>query len=190
MITAVLIACWKILKTKDKEKFLYTLEFFPEEGKYHWDGHRKCGVNIPPQETKNLNDKCPKCGGKITVGVLHRVEKLCNREEGFVLKNAPPYKSLVPLIEIIASAMDVGKDTQTAGREYNILIKKFGTEFKILLEAPEDKIKSECPERIAEGILNMKKGNVEIVPGSDGVYGKVSVLKSDDGKKEKQLELF
>ena len=180
----------KILKEKDKNKFLYTVEFYPEEGKYHLDGHRKCGARLSPEESKNLNDRCPKCGRKITIGVMNRVGKLSDREKGFVPGNAPSYKSLVPLIEIIASALGVGKESQAAEREYNLLINKMGSEFKILLEASDEKIKKECPENIARGILNVREGNVEIVPGYDGVYGKVSVYKEGGEKKEKQLELF
>jgi uncharacterized protein (TIGR00375 family) len=179
-----------ILKTKDKEKFLYTVEFFPQEGKYHWDGHRKCNARLSPSESKNLNYRCPKCGAKITVGVMNRVEKLGDRPEGFVLEGAPPYKNLVPLIEVIASALKVGAETKAAQREYNALIKKFGSEFKIFLETPGKRIKDECPPRIASGILNVKRGNLEIIPGYDGVYGKVNVYRGPEEKKEKQLELF
>ena len=180
----------EILKTKNKEKFLYTVEFFPQEGKYHWDGHRKCNAGLAPQESKNLNYRCPKCGAKVTVGVMHRVEELGDRNEGFVLENAPSYKNLVPLIEIIASALKVGTETQSAQREYNALINKFGSELKVFLETPEKMIEGECPPKIAAGILNVKRGNVEIIPGYDGVYGKVNVYKGGEEKKEKQLELF
>lgn len=180
----------EILKTKNKEKFLYTVEFYPQEGKYHWDGHRKCGARLSPEESRNLNYRCPKCGAKVTVGVMQRVEKLADRDEGFVLENAPSYKSLVPLIEIIASALGVGSESQGAQREYNALINKFGSEFKLLLEAAEDKIKSECPPKINQAILNARKGDVEVIPGYDGVYGKVSVFKKGEEKSEKQLELF
>jgi len=180
----------EILKTKDKERFLYTIEFYPEEGKYHWDGHRKCNISLSPEESQNLNERCPKCGARITVGVMNRVNKLSDRDEGFVLKKAPSYKNLVPLIEIIASAIGIGKETQAAEREYRALISKFGNELKILLEIHPDILVKECPETIARGILNARDGNVEVAPGYDGVYGKVSVYKEGDRRKEKQLELF
>lgn len=180
----------EILKTKDREKFLYTVEFYPQEGKYHWDGHRKCNAGFPPKETRNLNFRCPACGARVTVGVMHRVEKLCDRKEGFRLKDSPLYKNLVPLIEIISSCLGMGTESQAVQREYNALINKFGSEFSVLLEAPESKIKSECPPRISRGILNVRKGEVEIIPGYDGVYGKVNVYKGAEEKKEKQLELF
>ncbi len=180
----------EILKTKDREKFLFTVEFYPQEGKYHWDGHRKCGVNIPPKETRALNGRCPKCGGKITVGVMHRVEALCDRKEDFTLEGVPSYRNMVPLIEIISASLGVGSETQGAQKEYNALINKFGSEFEILLEAPEKKIQKECPPGITDGILNARKGDVSIIPGSDGTYGKISVSKAPKEKKEKQLELF
>jgi len=180
----------EILKTKNKEKFLYTIEFYPQEGKYHWDGHRKCDINIPPEETKNTNYRCPKCGAKITVGVMHRVEKLGDRKEDFVLDSAPSCKHMVPLIEIISSALKVGSGSQAAERQYGLLVNKFGSEFKLLLEAPDKQVESECPPKIAGGILNVRRGNVEIIPGSDGVYGKVNVCKGAEKTKEKQLELF
>ena len=180
----------EILKTKDRKKFLYTIEFFPQEGKYHWDGHRKCGVGLSPVESKNLNYSCPKCGAKVTIGVMNRVEKLCDRDEGFVLEGAPSYKSLVPLIEIIASSMKMGSQSQAVQKEYNTLIAKFGNEFEILLNAPGERIESECPPKIARGILNVREGNVEVIPGYDGVYGKVNVYKEGEDKKERQLGLF
>lgn len=180
----------EILKTKDKTKFLFTIEFYPQEGKYHWDGHRKCNAGFPPKETKKYNYKCPACGGRVTVGVMHRVEELGDREEGYVLEDAPSYKNLIPLIEIISSAIGVGGSSQAAQREYNILVKKFGNEIKLLLEVPETRIRKECPPKIACGIINARNGNVEISPGYDGVYGKVSVCKETEGKTEKQLELF
>ncbi|MBL7157487.1 MAG: DNA helicase UvrD [Candidatus Omnitrophica bacterium] len=179
-----------ILKKKDKEKFLYTIEFYPEEGKYHWDGHRKCSVSIAPSESRNLNNKCPKCGKPLTIGVLHRVESLGDRREGFVPLKAHPYKSLVPLVEIIASALDAGSGTKGVERQYREIISKFGSEFKILVEIPDKDIRKECPENIAQGILNARNGNVNIKPGSDGVYGKVNVFKNGKIKKAKQVELF
>ncbi|MCQ9207069.1 MAG: endonuclease Q family protein [Omnitrophica bacterium] len=180
----------EILKTKDEEKFLYTVEFYPEEGKYHWDGHRKCNALLSPEESKNLNHKCPTCGAKVTVGVMSRVEELSDKEDGARPQKSSSYKSLVPLIEIVSSALKVGRESKQVAREYNLLIKKFGSEFGLLLNAEEKKIEKECPPKIACGILNVRKGKVDIVPGYDGVYGKVNIYKETDEKPEKQLELF
>lgn len=180
----------ELLKNKDREKFLYTVEFYPQEGKYHWDGHRACNARLSPAEAKTLNFKCPTCGKKITVGVMHRVEKLSDRKEGFILEGAHAYRNLVPLAEIISVALGVGVDTETVHKEYNNLINLFGSEFKILLDVPEERVEKECPARIAKGILNVRLGNVEVTPGYDGVYGKVNIFKEGEEKKEKQLELF
>ena len=179
----------EILKTKDKKRFLFTVEFFPEEGKYHWDGHRKCGVRLSPSNAKNLNYRCPECGGKITIGVMDRVEKLCDRARGFVLENAPSHRNLVPLAEIISLVLGMGTASQGVQREYNLLTQKLGSEFKILLETSREKLESECASSIAEGIIKVRDGKVEVIPGYDGVYGKVNI-KTGAGKKEKQLELF
>lgn len=180
----------EILKSRDKSKFLYTVEFYPQEGKYHWDGHRRCHARLSPQEAKDLNYRCPKCGAKITVGVMHRVEKLSDRNESFVLENVPSFKNMVPLVEIVSEALGMGTESATVQREYSSLLSKVGSEFAILLELSEDRIKKECPTKIASGIINARKGNVEITPGYDGEYGKVKVFKGEDQKKERQLELF
>lgn len=179
----------EILKKRDASKFLYTIEFYPQEGKYHWDGHKKCNARLSPKEAAELNYRCPKCGAKITVGVMHRVEKLCDRPEGFILENVPGFRNVIPLVEIIAGAMSKGVLSLAVEKEYNTLLAKLGTEFSILLELPDEKLKKACPERIADAIISARNGNVEINPGYDGEYGKVRVLEKDR-KKEKQLEMF
>lgn len=180
----------RILKTKDKSRFLYTVEFFPEEGKYHWDGHRNCKARLSPQETIRNNNLCPVCGKKVTVGVMHRLERLADRPEGFVLDSSPSFKTAVPLAEIIADALGVGPDSVRVEREYHELIKNFGSEFHILLEMEEAELVRALPGPIAKGIVNVRKGNVEILPGYDGEYGKVKVLREEDKRVEKQLSLF
>lgn len=179
-----------ILKAKDKAKFLYTVEFYPQEGKYHWDGHRKCSARLSPKEAKDLNYRCPKCGAKITVGVMHRVEKLADRKEGFVLENVPSFKNMIPLVEIIAGSIGMGTESAAVQREYNLLVTKVGSELEILLEIPEERLKKDCPKNIAQAIINTRKGDVQIMPGYDGEYGKVKVFRDNEEKKEKQLELF
>jgi len=179
-----------ILKKKDIKKFLFTVEFFPEEGKYHWDGHRNCNSRLSPSDAKKINERCPVCGRKVTVGVMHRVEDLADREEGFVLKNAPGFKNMVSLDEIISEAMGIGKDTVGVQREYNSLIQRFGNEFEILLELPEEDILKGCNSRIARGIIKMRKGEVAVLPGYDGEYGKITILGDRDKETEKQLSFF
>ncbi len=179
-----------ILKTKDKAKFLYTIEFFPEEGKYHWDGHRLCKACLSPKEALAINNKCPVCGKNITIGVMHRLEGLADREEGYVLESSPSFKRMVPLSEIIGDALSISADSMTVEKEYFQLIKNFGTEFNILLGIKEEELKAKCPAKIAKGIINMRKGNVEISPGYDGEYGKVTIFKKGDETSEKQLSFF
>jgi len=179
-----------VLKKKDKTRFLYTIEFFPEEGKYHWDGHRACNTRLSPNEAMKTNNICPVCGKKVTVGVMHRLEDLADRPEGFVDAKSPSFKRLVPLAEIIGDALGVSPDSVKVEREYRQLIKNFGNEFKVLLDMDEKELKSKCPAKIASGIINVRKGSVTIEPGYDGEYGKVSVFKEGDDVPEKQLSFF
>ena len=180
----------RVLEEKDKEKFMYTVEFFPQEGKYHWDGHRKCKARLSPKESAKINYRCPDCGKKLTIGVMNRIEKLADRPEEFVLESAPGYKRVVPLIEIIADALGVGKDSMGAQREYNALTRKLGGEFNILLFIPKEEILEKCPPRIAKGIINVREGRVNVLPGYDGVYGKIEIFDKDGAKEDKQLTFF
>lgn len=181
------------LRTKDSERFLYTIEFFPEEGKYHYDGHRLCGVHWSPQETKKNNNKCSKCGKPVTVGVMNRVEQLADRPEGFKPKNAIPFKNLISFDEIIADAKGVSKTSVVVEREYHTLLSRFGNEFDILLRASEVDLRKNLPAKIADGVLRVRQGNVNIKAGYDGEYGVISIFGDDPQQKtkgEKQLSLF
>jgi len=180
----------EILKTKDASRLLYTIEFFPEEGKYHWDGHRACDSSLPPEEARRLNDKCPVCGKNLTIGVMHRVEDLADRESGYLLKSSPDFKKVVPLAEIIGDALGVGPETLTVEKEYFTIIKNLGSELNVLIDVPEEELLKRCPHKIAPGILNVRKGNLEISPGYDGEYGKIKVLKEGENAGEKQLKFF
>ncbi len=181
-----------VLKKKDKSKFLYTIEFFPEEGKYHFDGHRLCGVRFSPQETKAHKNICPKCGKSLTVGVMNRVQQLSDRSEGYQPPNAIPYKNLIPLDEVIAEAKGVTKGSKAVEAEYRMAISKFGTEFEILLRAKKEDLEKNLPRRIAEGILRVRRGGVVVQPGFDGEYGKISIFSEGEKptKSEEQLNLF
>ena len=180
----------QILRNKDRSKFLYTIEFFPEEGKYHWDGHRQCKTRLSPKESAQIDNKCPACGKKVTVGVMHRVEGLADRPEGFISESSIPFKRMVPLPEIIGDALGVRPDSMTVEKEYMRLIKTLGSEFNIILETEEKALEKMCPPKIALGITNVRKGNVEILPGYDGEYGKVSVFKKGEEVQDKQLKFF
>lgn len=180
-----------ILKKKDKNKFLFTVEFFPEEGKYHYDGHRNCNLRFSPQETIKLKSICPKCGRHLTVGVMHRVEKLADRNLGFKLDNAVPFKNMVPLEEIIAAAKGVGVATQTVRVEYLNIVGRLGNEFDILLNLSADKLRENLSERIYEGIMRVRESRLNIIPGYDGEYGTIEIFeKEETEKKDKQLTFF
>jgi len=174
---------------KDKSKFLYTIEFFPEEGKYHYDGHRLCKVSMSPEQRKKVGGICPKCGRKLTIGVLSRVDELADKKDGFVPSDAIPYKSLVPLKEIIAEAMGIGPQTKGVEKQYQILIQKFSNEFNILLDVPFEELSKSTLPRVAEGIKRVRSGKLIIEPGFDGEFGKVKIFREDE-KEIKQDKLF
>jgi uncharacterized protein (TIGR00375 family) len=169
-------------KFKSSLRLDYTIEFFPEEGKYHYDGHRLCGVSLSPKETKKYNGICPVCHKPLTIGVLYRVEELADKEEGFRPENAIPFKSLVPLEEIISEALNVRTKTKEVEKEYFHLIEKFGSEFNVLLDVPIEEIKEETQKEIAEGIRRVREGDILIVPGYDGVFGKIKIFEKEEIK--------
>ncbi|MCX7845722.1 MAG: endonuclease Q family protein [Dictyoglomaceae bacterium] len=175
------------IKKQDKNKFLFTIEFFPEEGKYHFDGHRNCNVVLSPKESIKLNNICPICGRPLTIGVAHRVEELADREEGFILKNKIPYKNLVPLEEIIAQALNKDVSSPQVQKEYLKLVSILDNELNILMEIPFEDIKKFSGEKIAEGIKLMREGKIKVEPGYDGVYGKIKIFPLED---KEQLSLF
>ena len=153
-----------------------TVEFFPEEGKYHFDGHRKCGVSLSPVEAERLGGICPVCGKKLTMGVDHRVEQLADRDGRFVKKDGKKYESLVPLPEVISTCMGYSAASKKVQGCFEQMIQTLGTEFDILRNVPSEDIKSCAGERIAEGIENVRTGNVKRIPGYDGEYGKIELF--------------
>ncbi|MBI4843948.1 MAG: DNA helicase UvrD [Nitrospirae bacterium] len=163
------------IKKKDRKRFLYTVEFFPEEGKYHFDGHSACGISFSPAETKKHKGICPVCKKPLVIGVTNRVDELADREKGFVPENAIPSKHLVPLVEIIAEALGQGVNTKKVKAEYEKLV-SIHSEFDILLELGEDEIGDIANEKIAEGIKRVRSGEIKVMPGYDGEYGKVSIF--------------
>lgn len=182
------------LKSHDPTKFLFTIEFFPEEGKYHYDGHRKCGVRWSPSETKKHQGRCPVCAAGVTVGVMHRVNDLADREEGYVPQRPVPAKHLIPLEEILADALKAKPGTKTVNREYERLTGLLGPELEILLDVGEEELKKVCPPRVSEGILKVRREEVQVEPGYDGVYGKISLTACAAGPQPQvasnQLELL
>ena len=170
------------IKQKDPSKFLYTIEFFPEEGKYHFDGHRACDISLSPEETKKYNGLCPVCGRPLTVGVLSRVEELADRPVGFEPPNAIPFKSLIPLLEIIGETLGVGPASKKVQAVYQELTKALGSEFNVLLFASLADLKSATQPEIVEAISRVRQGKVQVAPGYDGVYGKISIFSQGEKK--------
>ncbi|MGB9735383.1 MAG: endonuclease Q family protein [bacterium] len=165
-----------VIKTKDRKRFLYTIEFFPEEGKYHFDGHRSCNVSFSPAQTKQHNGLCPICGKPLTVGVLNRVETLATRQEGIIPENAIPFKHLIPLKEIIADTLSIGVNTVKVGKLYNeIVIDRGIQELEILEHLEEKELNQLMPVEITRSIMKVRQGMVDIVPGYDGTYGKIKI---------------
>ncbi len=180
----------KAIKTRDKNKFLFTIEFFPEEGKYHYDGHRNCGILFSPAESRKNKNICPVCGRKLTVGVMHRVESLADRPEGFTPEWAIPCKHLIPLVEIIAEALNQGVDTKGVTNEYLRLVSIFGSEFRILLDLSLEELEKSTPPKVLEGIKRVRDEDVHITPGYDGVYGKIQIFAEKEKEETEQLGLF
>lgn len=168
------------IKSRDPKRFLFTAEFFPEEGKYHYDGHSEHKVRMSPEETRKAGGKCPVCGRKVTVGVMNRVEELADRPAGGKPKAAIPFKSMVPLDEIIGDAFGVGVSSKKVKEEYRRLVGVIGSEFRVLLEASAAEIKSATSAAVAEGIMRVRGGRVKIEPGYDGEYGKIKIFDEAD----------
>ncbi len=182
---------FEIIKTKNKKKFLYTIEFFPEEGMYHFDGHRDCDVSFSPSETKKQKNICPKCKKQLTIGVLNRVDNLSDKKDNEIKKeNFIPYKSLIPLQEIIAESFSVGKNSKKVQAEYFNLCKAGKNEFNVLLNMSIEDIKSITLPLVAEGIRRVREGKVNLIPGFDGSYGKIEIFSEKEKQIDSQSTLF
>ena len=153
-----------------------TIEFFPEEGKYHMDGHRKCNLCLTPMETETYQGKCPVCGRKITIGVSHRIEQLADRAEGFVKEGANGFESLVPLPEVISACVGVSSRSKKVQKEYEQMLRMIGPEFEILRTVPLEEIRQKSGFLIAEGIERLRNGEVERISGFDGEYGTIKLF--------------
>lgn len=168
------------IKENDKARFKGTIEFFPEEGKYHYDGHRTCKQRMRPAETRQNNGLCPKCGTKVTIGVMHRVDELADRKEDIMPPNARPYRRLIPLAEIIAEVYAVGTATKRVENIYYKLLASLGDELSILQDVPVKEIARVNTPLLAGAIHSMREGRVSIAPGYDGEYGTIKILDTDD----------
>lgn len=176
---------------KTRNGFLGTIELFPEEGKYHYDGHRLCGVSLSPSETIRHNYLCPVCGKKVTIGVMHRVEMLADRRNGFRPEGAPGFVLLIPLPELIAETLNVGVNTKKVNDLYAGLLERLGSELEILMNAPLDDIGRAGTPLIREAVSRMREGRIHISPGYDGKYGMVKIFDKTDRKgAEGQMKLL
>lgn len=161
---------------KSGKGFLGTIEFFPEEGKYHYDGHRTCSIRLSPQETIKNKYCCPSCGKKLTVGVMHRVEKLADREIGFRPDGAPDFHSIIPLPEIISEILKVGVTSKKVNNTYHNLLSEIGNEFKILMDTSLEDIEKAGSPILRQAVSMMREGKVNIAPGYDGEFGKIRIF--------------
>ena len=176
----------EIIRQKDKKDFLSTIEFYPEEGKYHLDGHRDCAFVCSPEETKKLKNICPKCGKPLVIGVMNRVLELSDRRVDEIKKlQKIPYKSVVPLAVILADVFNCGVNTKRVKRIYDKLIQEIGSELFILLEASTEKLQAVAGAAVARAIDFARRGDIFIKPGYDGVFGVVKIFK--DGESSERV---
>ncbi len=164
-----------------------TIEFFPEEGKYHYDGHRSCNICLSPEETKKLGGICPVCHRPLTVGVCHRVDDLADRPSGFVPESCLPSIHLVPLEEIIAESFGVKSITSRVRKEYLRTVEMAGAEFDTLIWKDQEELESILPDKIVSAILAMRMEKVRVIPGFDGRYGIIKTI-SQPNEDEKQVD--
>jgi uncharacterized protein (TIGR00375 family) len=172
------------IRFKDRERFKFTIETDPAYGKYHWTGHRKCNVALSPREAIKLGNICPVCRRKLTKGVEQRVEELADRPAGFKPENAIGFMRLLPLSEIIRAVLGVSSlSTRKVWDIYNQLVERFGNEYAVLMDASKDALSKVVDEKIAEAIVRVREGRVKVIPGYDGVYGKLIIFKESLAEK-------
>lgn len=166
-----------------------TIEVDPSYGKYHYDGHRNCEVWMEPGQSKKYNNRCPRCGGKLTIGVLNRVEQLADRQPGHTPHSRPPYYELLPLSELLAAVLGTTPYTKKVAILYSELLQKFGSEYDVLLKVKPEDLYGATKERVADAILKNRAGDLVVRPGYDGVYGKLLLDKAAEKPKIGQRSL-
>ena len=182
---------YEVIKTKNLDKLKGTIEFYPEEGMYHYDGHRECGVRLTPAETKKHHNLCPACKKPLTVGVLSRVEELADRPFGFRPDKSVDFKKLIELDKIIAEAMEIkSRSSKKVQSEYQNLVNNTGSELDILINLNLDKLAKFTSPQIIEGIKRVRNGNLTIEPGFDGQYGLIKIFKDEEKNSHQQKILF
>ncbi|RJX36349.1 MAG: hypothetical protein C4525_01335 [Desulfarculus sp.] len=178
------------LSGPEQPGLLGTLEFFPDEGKYHLDGHRKCGVRLTPAETAALGGLCPRCGKPLTVGVLNRVEELADRPPGFRPPDARGYESLVPLDEVLAEVMQQGAGSKGVQEVLAELRRRLGPELYVLREAPPEDLAKVGGPLLAEAVRRTRAGQVRLEGGFDGQFGAVRLFEASERRQIKGQGLF
>ncbi len=168
------------LETNDPDAYQGTLDMHPHQGKYHYDGHRKCGVCLNPDDTAALGGICPECGKPLTLGVLYRVRELANRPEGYDPGDRHPYRYIVPLADILSEIFEVGPKTKKVTGYYDKAIEALGPELSILTQMPVDTIETAGVPLLAQAIEKMRAGDLNIDPGYDGEYGKVNIFTREE----------
>jgi DNA helicase-2/ATP-dependent DNA helicase PcrA len=168
------------LETMDLQGYQGTLDMHPDQGKYHFDGHRKCGVRLDPDDTVRLNGICPECGRPLTLGVLHRVRELADRPSGYVPENRQGYTRIIPLADMLSDIFQVGPKTKKVDRYYNKAVQTLGPELEILTRCSVERIRSAGIPLLAEAVERMRSGKAHVSPGYDGEYGKVRVFAPDE----------
>ncbi len=162
--------------SNDPARFKFTIETNPAYGKYHWTGHRKCNVSLSPQEAEKFGNVCPVCRRKLTKGVEHRVEELADRPADFKPDDKPGFMRLLPLSEIIAAVLGASSpSTQAVWKIYNLLVGRFGDEYTVLIDAAKDTLAEVVDTAVADAVVKVRTGAVRVVPGYDGVYGKLEL---------------
>jgi uncharacterized protein (TIGR00375 family) len=179
----------RVMRDRNPAEFLYTVEFYPEEGRYHFDGHSDCKFSCEPKRTKELGGMCPVCGKKLLRGVLYRVEELSDRSLGHGPTNPIPYRNTISLEEVIAQVLSVGPSSKKVQGLYERMVQAH-TEFEILLDMPAEDIQALANTDIADGITRMRAGKLNIIPGYDGVYGKIELYESGHKMRSAQQALF
>jgi len=179
------------LKNEGNPGLVGTVEFYPQEGKYHFDGHRNCQTRMHPRETIEHKGLCPVCGKPVTVGVMARVEELADHPQGRKSPKARPFYSLIPLPEIIAETRGTGPNTRAVQDVYFQMLGRLGNEMSILNDLPVEQIEKKAGALIGEGIRRVRSGKVRIDAGYDGEYGKVRIFNDAERRDAKeQMTLF
>jgi len=164
------------LEKNDLETYQGTIDMYPHQGKYHYDGHRKCNICLNPASTARIDGICPECGRKVTYGVLNRVQELATRPEGYQPENRHGFKSIIPLADILSEIFEVGPKTKKVTGYYNRTIAALGPELGILLNKSFEEIETANVPLLAEAVMKMRTGDIKIDPGYDGEYGKVNIF--------------